>query len=96
MEKRLSNPKFFIWTNDFYGIEKNFDPNKFFYVQNNDAINDFHLFSFAKHFIVGTSSYHWWGAWLNTNKDKICIRPPSQINPSDNVEFYPDKWIEVI
>ena len=95
-EKRLSNPKFFIWTNDFSGIEKDFDRNKFIYVQNNDAINDFHLFSFAKHFIVGTSSYHWWGAWLNTNKDKICTRPPDQINPSDNVEFYPEKWIEII
>ena len=92
-EKILSNPKFFIWTNDFYGIEKDFDPNKFVYVQNNDSINDFRLFSFAKHFIVGGSSYHWWGAWLNTYKNKICTRPPDQINSSDNVEFYPDKWI---
>ncbi len=92
-EKRLSNPKFFIWTNDFYGIEKDFDPNKFIYVQNNDSINDFHLFSFAKHFIVGGSSYHWWGAWLNTYKNKICTRPPVQLNSSDNIEFYPEKWI---
>ena len=95
MEKKLNNPKFFIWTNDFTGIENNFDPDKFTYVKNNDSINDFHLFSFAKHFIVGTSSYHWWGAWINTNQNKICTKPPSKINPSDNIEFYPSKWIDV-
>ena len=95
LEKKLNNPKFFIWTNDFTGIENDFDPDKFTYVKNNDPINDFHLFSFAKHFIVGTSSYHWWGAWINTNQNKICIKPPVKINPSDNIEFYPTKWIDV-
>ena len=95
MEKKITNPKFFIWTNDFEGIEKDFDPNKFVFVKDNDSINDFHLFTFAKHFIVGTSSYHWWGAWLNINKDKICTRPPLQLNPSDNIEFYPEKWVEI-
>ena len=95
LEKKLNNPKFFIWTNDFTGIENDFDPDKFIYVKNNNSINDFHLFSFAKHFITGTSSYHWWGAWINTNKNKICTKPPSKINPSENIEFYPSNWIEV-
>ena len=56
--------------------------------------NDFYLFKFAKHFIVGPSSYHWWGAWLNENKNKICLRP-ANLNPSNNKKFWPDKWINI-
>ena len=37
----------------------------------NDVINDFNLFKYAKHFIVGPSTFHWWGAWLNNSPNKI-------------------------
>ena len=70
------------------------NPQKFKYIKGNDVINDFNLFSFAKHFIVGGSSYHWWGAWLNEYPNKICIRP-STLNPSDNKDFYPESWIAI-
>ena len=63
-------------------------------IKNNDVINDFYLFKFSKHFIVGPSSFHWWGAWLNNNKNKICVRP-SKINPSNNSGFWPEDWISI-
>ena len=58
---------------------------KFEFIKNekNKILNDFDLFKYSKHFIVGPTSFHWWGAWLNNNPDKICIRP-SNINPSNN------------
>lgn len=93
-KKNISDPVFFIWSNDFDGIEDLFKNDKFIFIKNNDSINDFHLFSFAKHFIVGGSSYHWWGAWLNMNPNKICVCPLS-LNPSDNPNFYPDEWIKI-
>lgn len=93
-ENKLKDPVFFIWSNDFNGIEKIFSKKKFIFIEGNDAINDFHLFSYAKHFIVGGSSFHWWGAWLNTNSNKICLRP-SNLNPSNNLNFYPKEWIEI-
>ena len=52
------------------------------------------IFSYSKHFIVSPSSFHWWGAWLNQNNDKICLRP-SKINPSNNPNFWPNNWISV-
>ncbi len=90
-EKKLDNPEFFIWSNDFLNINQYFDKKKFTYVNNNDAINDFNLFSYAKHFIVGASTFHWWGAWLNDNPNKICVCPKN-INPSGNENFYPLEW----
>ena len=93
-EDKIDKPFFFIWSNDFVGLENEFDTKNLKFVKNNDVINDFYLFSLAKHFIVGGSSYHWWGAWLNESPNKICIRP-SNLNPSNNEKFYPENWIKI-
>ena len=93
-EKNTINPVFFIWSNDFSNLEKYFDKNKFIYILGNDPINDFNLFSYAKHFIVGGSTFHWWGAYLNENPDKICVCP-SNVNPSGNPNFYPSYWKKI-
>ena len=96
VEKKVQNPQYFIWTND----DKDFDQLsnrliiKKYHLINENVINDFDLFQYAKHFIVGPSSFHWWGAWLNKNSDKICIRP-SNLNPSNNENFWPKDWISI-
>jgi hypothetical protein len=96
-KNKINNPKFFIWSNDFNGIEK--FTNKliitdFSYIRTDDSLSDFYLFGFSKHFIVSPSSFHWWGAWLNENPEKICLRP-SKINPSNNINFWPQEWISI-
>ena len=95
-KKRIPNPKFFIWSNDFKNLNKHFNESEFTFIinQNSKSLNDFNLFRYSKHFIVGPTSFHWWGAWLNENPDKICVRP-SNINPSNNKDFWPDSWIKI-
>ena len=93
-ENNIKDPVFFIWSNDFINLEKYFNKKKFIYVTGNDPINDFNLFSYAKHFIVGGSTFHWWGAYLNENPHKICVYP-SNINPSGNSNFYPTYWKKI-
>ena len=96
IEKKVQSPQYFIWTNDyedFDQLSKKLVIKKYHLI-NEDIINDFDLFRYAKHFIVGPSSFHWWGAWLNENSDKICIRP-SNLNPSNNENFWPKNWISI-
>ena len=95
-KKKLNNPKFFIWSNDFSGLDNFFDSKEFILIDNkiNKSINDFNLFKYSKHFIVGPTPFHWWGAWLNQYNNKICIRP-SNINPSTNIDFWPQNWISI-
>ena len=93
-EKNLPNPKFFIWSNDFINLDTYFNKNKFTFINGNNVINDFNLFSYSKHFIVGASTFHWWGAWLNENPNKICVYP-SNLNPSGNKNFWPKEWIPI-
>ena len=94
-EKKIKNPKFFIWSNNFSDLDKIFDQKKFTFIENNSTAVDFYLFNFAKHFIVGPSTFHWWGAWLNQNKNKICVRPPGKLNPSTNLNFWPEDWKKI-
>ena len=95
-KKKIPNPRFFIWSNDFKNLNNYFNKNEFTFIenQNSKSLNDFNLFRYSKHFIVGPTSFHWWGAWLNETPDKICVRP-SNINPSNNKDFWPDGWIKI-
>ncbi len=92
-DNKIKNPLYLVWSNDFTGLEKYFDTKKFIFVENNDdkVLTDFYLLTKCKYFIVGPSTFHWWGAWLSTHNDKICLRPKN-INPSKNIDFWPEKW----
>ena len=93
-DKKVNNPKYLIWSNNFDNLEKYFDTKKFtFVINNNDKVlTDFYLLTQCKYFIVGPSTFHWWGAWLSNFDDKICVRP-KDLNPSNNKNFWPDKWL---
>ena len=41
---------------------------------------------------MANSSYSWWAAWLNQNKEKIVICPELGMWKGD---FYPDNWIKI-
>ena len=94
---KIEDPTFFIWSNDFTNLDYFFAKYKegnFYFIQGNDVLNDFNLFKYAKHFIVGPSTFHWWGAWLNNSPNKICLIPKN-INPSNNDNFWPQNWLKI-
>lgn len=47
--------------------------------------------------IVANSSFSWWGAWLNSYKEKIVIAPRSWLKNGDgrNKRIVPENWIRV-
>ena len=103
IEKKIDNPKFFLWSNDYSDLEKYFPQNKYTFVKNsnNQIIGkrsslDLFLMTQCKNFIVSPSSYNWWGAYLSNNINKIIIRP-NENNFSNykinNIDFWPDSWI---
>ena len=91
---KVQNPEYFIWSNSHNNIVPLLSKikTKNYTLVNNDVINDFNLFRYCKHFIVGPSSFHWWGAWLNQTPGKICVRPSDNLNPSNNKDFWPESW----
>lgn len=76
MKKKISNPKFFIFSDEIEWCKNNLsDYYEYVYVDTEDHIEDFWLMKNCKHFIIGNSTFSWWASWLCDNRNKIVIIP---------------------
>ena len=96
VDKKVDNVKYLVWSNDFSNLREYFPENKFTFVdvKENKSLTDFYLLLNCKNFIVGPTSFHWWPAWLNNEKNSLILRP-IDINNSNNVDFWPNDWIPI-
>ena len=91
---------FFIFSDDINWCKNNFDfiENKFF-IENNKDYEDLILMSLCSHNIIANSSFSWWGAWLNSNPNKIIISPKkwfgNKYNFHNTKDLYNEKWIKL-
>lgn len=92
------NIKLFFFTDDvefvmehYKGYEKTVVCHK-----NNSGLDMF-LMSQCKHNIIANSSYSFWGAFLNSNQEKVVIAPKYVYRNNDKLEqfCYPKSWIIV-
>ena len=62
-----------------------------------DSFRDMQLMSLCKHNIVANSSFSWWGAWLNQNKEKTVIAPNKWINQEveEKIDVIPADWVKM-
>lgn len=102
----IENPVFFVFSDDMNWTEKELLENyksEFSIVfprsENGSEIDDLRKMTFCKHNIMANSSFSWWGAWLNSNENKIVIYPAKWFtNDSSNkehIEKMPDSWINI-
>jgi len=97
--KKVKNPVFYVFSDDPEWVQKNIildHPTTF--ITHNDVDKDYEdlrLMSSCKHFIISNSTFHWWGAWLSLNKDKIVIAPEPWLNSYTMDEIIPERWIKI-
>ena len=61
-------------------------------------IEDMLLLTECDHNIIGNSSFSWWGAYLNSNPNKIVISPSKWTiskDPKDQLDIIPNNWIKI-
>lgn len=61
----------------------------------NESYRDMQLMSLARCNILANSSFSWWGAYLNSRKDKIVYVPKKWVNNLDDKDAYADEWIKI-
>jgi hypothetical protein len=98
----VKKPHLFVFTDDKAWVHENF---KFSYpitfVDHNGPdknYEDLRLMSLCKHNIIANSTFSWWGAWLNSNPNKIVFAPNkwfTEIARSSPRDLIPDSWIKI-
>jgi hypothetical protein len=95
---KINNPYFFLFSDDPQWVKENIIiPFPTIYVTHNSsgkAYEDLNLMRNCKHNIIANSSFSWWGAWLNSNPEKIIYAPSRWSNNSvlNNNTFLPAAW----
>lgn len=57
------------------------------------AIEDLYLMSVCKHHVIGTSTFHWWGAWLGEREDSKIFVPKNFAE--QKIDYFPTRWHQV-
>ncbi len=100
LRSKLSDPVFYFFSDDINWVKENLTyPNSVFVSDNitKNHFEDMYLMSQCRHNIIANSSFSWWGAWLNSNPDKIVIAPEKWFNegPKDTQDIVPEEWIKI-
>jgi hypothetical protein len=97
------NCTYFIFSDDIEWCKENFSfiENKKKFVDHSYAgfkFSDYlQLMKLCKSFIIPNSTFAWWAAWLNENKNKTVIVPKKWMNdPAINTQdLIPPDWIQI-
>lgn len=101
MCEKISNPSFYIFSDDFDWVKENLNfgnhPVSFVdWNRGGKSYIDMQLMSLCKHNITANSSFSWWGAWLNANRDKVVVCPNKWFQDEKKndmlKDFYPKGW----
>ncbi len=98
--KKIENPTFFVFSDDIEWVKENLKIKYPMIFVSNDELKDYEelvLMSKCKHNIIANSSFGWWGAWLNSNPNKIVITPKKWFkNTSKNTrDLIPESWLKL-
>lgn len=97
---RIKNPVFYIFSNDIEWCKMNLEWGEYQvnYREPNQQTSDFEelmIMASCKHAIIINSTYHWWGAFLIRNQNKIVCCPEKWFFDNAKINIYPSDWIKM-
>jgi hypothetical protein len=102
IKEHVNKPHLFIFSDDIDWVKQNLIiDSPISYINFNQEERDFediYLMSSCRHNIIANSSFSWWGAWLNKNKEKIIIAPKNWFRTISMNSFplIPNTWKSIL
>lgn len=98
ISQKVENPSFFIFSDDkeFAKRYSKLFNNATIITTNTgkDSYKDMHLMSLCKHNIIANSTFSFWGAYLNRNKNKVVVSPNKAKADFKN-PFSCEGWVKI-
>lgn len=86
----------FVFSDDIEWCKYNIAFKKTIFMKNNSNIYDLRAMSLCTDNIISNSSFSWWGAWLNKNKNKKVIYPQNWFSDNTNdSDINPTNWTAI-
>ncbi len=108
MSRNMDDLSFFVFSDDISWVNSNLKLEyPAIYINHNTGLNacqDMRLMSLCRHHIIANSTFSWWGAWLNSNPDKIVVAPKQWFRKDakwydgkspDIKDLIPERWITI-
>lgn len=99
MREKYKDATLFVFSDDPEWVRKNLLYENMMVVDWNigkDAWQDMYLMSQCQHNIIANSSFSWWGAWLNSNPDKIVVAPKKWMTwEPEQSDIIPNSWLRL-
>lgn len=99
---QLDSPYFIIFSDEPEWVRENLKLNrKHKIICKYDGFKDYEemlIMSKCRHNIIANSTFSWWAAWLNQNKDKIVMGPQTwfpETARNRGINIMPDTWMKL-
>jgi hypothetical protein len=97
--KRFEDCYFIIFSDDMKWCLENLKGENIYYYSSTNEIEELALMIQCDHNIIANSSFSWWGAYLNSNPNKIVIAPKIWYGVAasyiDTKNLLPKEWITI-
>ena len=100
LQSKTKDIKAYYFTDDTDWVSQNLLPlfnGEIVSLSTKSHYEDLYLMSHCQHNIIANSSFSWWGAWLNTNPNKIVIGPKKWFDKGfkDTQDVIPSGWVKI-
>lgn len=100
ISQRINNPTFYVFSNDIEWCKSNLDWGTYNVrfrdkELQTDDFEELMLIASCQHAVIVNSSYHWWGATLIQNPDKIVCCPEKWWFDDKPIDIIPETWIRI-
>lgn len=92
----IGKKKIVVFSDDIQWCKDTLPFEDMVFAEGNDEIIDLYLMSMCNDHIIANSSFSWWGAWLNPNKNKKVVAPKKWFGSAmSSKDIVPKTWTRI-